>query len=658
MKRKRTIILIVILILGIVGIMKLNTQLKYNLNLRDYYHYNSEINLSLEEVVGERSLLVGVYDEPPITFLNKFNNYNAGIVVDYISQIAIEIRKDILLKVLPQRELLKTLAKGEADIVIVKRSREVEEKFDLTQTICVMKGRVLVRASDAISGIDDLHGRTLVTLTSDNSDDRIITFFKPYGDIKIVEVDNMYQCFALINSNLAVGFVGDDMEAAHFLNVTNRETNFKFLKPVLYEEEFCMAVQKGNERLLSVLNKGILELKKKNLIAQTQDKWLGDFESASMDIRKIELAYKVFLAVLSIIIFFSVWNYVITQKVNTKTRELSESKEKLRLIIDTMQSGIMVIENHSTIVECNDTIIRLLGVEKAELIGMNYNTIDALKPFMDEENMNRVFNVDNAYYYVTKQPFSGSKILIVIEDYTDKYFHEMRLRQESKMIAVGQLSAGLAHEIRNPLGLIKSYSYVIDKYCKDGIGQHALSVINDSVGRINKLIENLLRFSKLSSDESKQIDVEILLQDILALEGKNFELNGIRVICKVGGGPQKTVIINEDILKMILLNLINNSIDSFKEIQREDKVIEIAVEVSDTRLNIQIKDNGCGIEKEIQENIFNPFYSTKETGTGLGLYLIGTEIANHKGTITVESDVGEGTVFNILLPIKENANGL
>lgn len=637
--------------------MELNTELKYNLSLRDYIYYNSEMDLSVDGIVGERALLVGVHDEAPMTFLNRFNDYNAGIIVDYISQIAIEIRNDIHLKVLQKEDTLKALEMGDVDIAVVKRTNELEEEFDLTQTLCVTKGRILVKASGEFKEVEDLRGKTLVALSSDNSYGRIKAFFEPYGDIQIVEVENIYQCFALIGNNLAVGYVGDDMEAAHFLNVTNREASFKFLKPILYSEEITLAVPKGNTKLVNVLNKAILELKKKNLIAQTQFKWLGDFESDSMDLRKLELAYKVLLAVSSIIILFSVWNYVITQKVNTKTRELSESKEKLRLIIDTIQSGIMVIENHSVIVECNDTIKRLLGIEKAELIGRDFNTIEALKPFMEEENMNRIFNLGNAYYYVTKQQFSGSKILIVIEDYTEKYTHEMRLRQESKMIAVGQLSAGLAHEIRNPLGLIKSYIYVIDKYCRDEIGQHAISVINDSVGRINKLIENLLRFSKLSNDDSKLVDIESLLQDILALEGKNFELNGIRVISQVFGGNYKTAVVNEDILKMILLNLINNSIDSFKGLPKEDKTIEINVDVSDTQMTIRIRDNGCGIEREMQENIFNPFYSTKETGTGLGLYIIGTEIANCGGTVMVDSDLGEGTVFTILLPIKEREHG-
>ncbi len=406
-------------------------------------------------------------------------------------------------------------------------------------------------------------------------------------------------------------------------------------------------------QLLSTLNKGVLELKKKNLIAQTQYKWLGDFDSDSIDIKQVELANKVVFSISVIVVFFSIWNYTIAQKVNIKTRELSESEEKLRLIVNSIQSGIVVLEDESTIVACNDAMSKLIGVDQEALLGNTYRTIEPLKPFMKPENINQSFKLGNAYYYVTKRPFSERKTLVVIEDYTEKHIHEMRVRQEEKMIAVGQLSAGLAHEIRNPLGLIKSYSYIIEKYCEGAIEKHAITVINDSVRRINTLIESLLRFSKLSNNALKLIDIESLLQDIVLLVERTVDLKGIKIAYKTRGEKTKTVVVNEDVLKMVLLNLINNSIDSFKSVEKPNKAIEVVITVLASELRIMVKDNGCGIEKDVQENIFNPFYSTKETGVGLGLYIISTEIAHHEGVITVDSELGIGTEFNIVLPIKE-----
>nr|WP_315023466.1 transporter substrate-binding domain-containing protein [uncultured Aminipila sp.] len=653
MKKKKILLLIILLVICVVGIRKLDLNLKYNLSVLDYCKYNSVLTQREKTLLQEKPFLVGLYNEPPLAFLNEFNNYNTGIVVDYLSQLAIELRNDIHLKVESEAYLSDALNNEEIDIAVVERTPENEQKFEISQPLCVVKGKVLVKNNLGIDNIYDLTNMRLVALKSDNQNGRIQEYFKMKSNIEIIEVENIYQCFALINKDVAVGFVGDDMEAAHFLKVTNRETNFSFLKPTVYEKEICLATQKGNHELVNILNKGILELKKKNLIAQTQYKWLGNFDSDSLDLQKIELTYKIMIGIILIIVVFSSWNYVITQRVNSRTRELSESKEELRLIIDTMRSGIMVIKNDSVIIECNKAIEKLAGIARDNLIGINYNQIELLKPFIDEMNMNQVFNVKKAYYYITCQNFASNKKLISIEDYTEKYVHEKTARQEAKMIAIGQLSAGLAHEIRNPLGLIKSYSYIIEKYCTDEIGKHAISVINDSVGRINKLIENLLRFSRLSNDENKLVDIESLLNVILDLETKNIEQNNITVNSWVGGKYLRPIVMNEDVLKMILLNLLNNSIDSFEGIQREVKIINLSLTVEESHLNIKINDNGCGIEKEIIEDIFNPFYSTKEKGTGLGLYVISTEIFNNDGKISVESNHGEGTEFDIILPIKE-----
>ncbi len=652
MKKKYIIILATLAVIISVGIINLDVRLRYDMSWSDYYSYNSGLSSKEQEFLKEKALLVGVYNDPPLAFINEFNNDNAGVMVDYLSQLAIELSNNIHLKAGNKEKLLTALKNNEVDIIPVERTSVDAENIAYSQSLCVVKGKIAVKTTSDIEGINDLDGLTLVALDKDMDDGRIHNYFKNKVNINIIVVDNMYQCFALVRNDIAVGFIGDDMEIAHYINVTNRGNNYKFLEPILYEKDMCLAVKQENEELLSVINKGILALKKKNLVIQTQKKWLGDFDSHGIDFGQLDLAYKIVTAIVLIVGFFSSWNYVITQRVNTKTRELSESKAELRLIIDTLQRGIMVIENDSLIVECNDAITSLLKVPRDKLIGIDCHSIEPLRAFLEEKNIDNVFKEGNAYYYVTSQFYENNKRLIMIEDYTEKYMTESRARQESKMIAVGQLSAGLAHEIRNPLGLIKSYVYVLEKYCLNEISKHAIFVINDSVARVNNLIENLLRFSKLSNDETKQVDIKKLVDIILVLEEKNLEKNEIAVVTKIDGYTGRPIVLNEDTLKMILLNLINNSIDSFNDVERAVKVINLNISIQASEINITIADNGCGIEKNKLENIFNPFYSTKDSGTGLGLYIISTEIANNDGRISVESEFGQGTQFNISLPVK------
>ena len=652
MNKKKIILVAVLSILISVGIRNLDTRLRYNMNLIDYYNYNAGLSAKEQDFLKENLLLVGVYNDPPLAFTNEFNNDNAGITVDYLSQLAIELSNNIHLKAASQEGLLKAIKEDEIDLIAIEKSSRHQDILAYSQPLCVVKGKIAVKANSGIESVSDLDGQTLVALEEDIQDGRIHKYLNGKVNVNIMVVDNMYQCFALVRNNIAIGFIGDDMEAAHYINVTNRGNGYRYLEPELYKKEICLAVKKENTQLLTIINKGILELKKKNLVIQTQKKWLGDFDSHGIDFKQLELAYKIGLSIVVIIAGFSSWNYVITQRVNTKTRELSESKAELRLIIDTLQRGIMVIENDALIVECNDAITNLVGDKREKIIGKDYHDIDVLMPFLNPDNRDRVFNHNNSYYYVTCQLYENNKRLVMIEDYTEKHITERRLRQESKMVAVGQLSAGLAHEIRNPLGLIKSYVYILEKYCTNEISKHAIFVINDSVARINNLIENLLRFSRLSNEETKVVDIRNLVDLILSLEEKNLEKNDIKVTSRVIGNYKGPVVLNEDVVKMILLNLLNNSIDSFAGVDRVQKKIHLEVQIKDTEVLLTIVDNGCGIAKDKLENIFNPFYSTKDSGTGLGLYIISTEIANNDGRINVNSQFGEGTEFNIVLPIK------
>lgn len=650
MKKKKIAMLMIVIIAGLIIALTIDIKLKYDISLFDYAKYNSKLTAAEEAFIKEKPLNFGIYEEPPLAFTNEFNNYNAGIVTDYISQLAIETKSNVNMKIRPKSSIVQALESNEIDFTILENTPDNAKAADLSIPLLVVKTKILVPAGSDIYNLRDLSGRTFVTLCCENESTRIDSLLDEALNVEIIEVDNMYQCIALLRNNRVSGFIGDDMKAAHYLNVTSKNYNYRFLETVLAEKEMSLAVPKGSEDLLSVLNKGIVSLKKKNLIAQTQYKWLGDFKSDTFDLRVIELTNKIIGGIILIIGALTGWNYIITKRVNAKTRELLENKEELRLIIDAMKSGIMVIENNAIIVECNDALEKIVGVGRDDLIGKPYNDIRQLMPFVDMSKLNRVINIGRFYYLTSQIIINNNKKMVIIEDYTEKHLNERKARQESKMIAVGRLSAGLAHEIRNPLGLIKSYNFVIRKYKLDEIRQHSVSVIDNAVDSINTLIENLLRFSKLSNDEVKSVNIREIIEEIIET-AKNKARDDIEISHAFTGIPDEAVAINEGVLRMVIQNLIENGLDALSEDPKTGKEISVDASIHDNKLHLRIRDNGCGIDKEVIDNIFDPFYSTKETGTGLGLYIVNTEIENNNGTIAVESAKGRGTVFDVTLPI-------
>ena len=223
------------------------------------------------------------------------------------------------------------------------------------------------------------------------------------------------------------------------------------------------------------------------------------------------------------------------------------------------------------------------------------------------------------------------------------------------MSAIGQLAAGLAHEIRNPLGLIKNYTYILS--CdmeEDEVASHALQAIGESTDRINGLIENLLSFSRLSDETIKSVDIYGLLENIASLEEKKMEKAGIRF--EISCEENARFCTSEETLKITLINLVNNAVDAISDMKDggisrdEECIISCIVKGEGDLLVIEVADNGPGIPERDQEYLFVPFYTTKDYGTGLGLYTVSTELEKIGGTIRVESRPGQGARFIVTIP--------
>ncbi len=352
MKNKKRVVIIGIIVIVAVLIAYFYIDYRYDMTLSEYFLYSQSISEQERALLTEQPIQFGVYDYPPLSYTNQYNNLNVGLIVDYLAQIGIEFGHDIVLRVGDKSILQANLEAATIDAMVIEKDLLRGTKIPYSDSVLTIKGSVLVPESANFRKLGDLEGQSLVAIRRHHVIDRIDQARFAALSISIVEVDNMYQCFALLKNGSVVGYIGDDMEASHFLNVTNKGSFYRFLDDTYYEKEIVFAVNPQKPYLVDILNKAILSLKKKNLIVQTQYKWLGDFEAEGIDPRQMELIYKMALGIVVIIGFFSFWNYLITKKVNEKTRELLESREELRLIIDTMHSGIIVMDNNGLILDC------------------------------------------------------------------------------------------------------------------------------------------------------------------------------------------------------------------------------------------------------------------------------------------------------------------
>jgi two-component system NtrC family sensor kinase len=229
-----------------------------------------------------------------------------------------------------------------------------------------------------------------------------------------------------------------------------------------------------------------------------------------------------------------------------------------------------------------------------------------------------------------------------------------QLHATEKLASIGQLAAGVAHEINNPLGTIMIYSSILNKelakvhenkqYSDD------LNLIIDEAKRCRNIVSNLLNFARQGKLRLTEVNVLDVISSIVKTAFINPLCKGISI--SLHSDTDETIIkADADQIKQVFLNVVNNACEALDEVQ--NKKIEICISRDNENLFIDVKDNGCGIPKENLGKLFTPFFTTKKMGmgTGLGLAITYGIIKMHRGDIKVFSSPGEGAVFTIKLPV-------
>jgi signal transduction histidine kinase len=253
---------------------------------------------------------------------------------------------------------------------------------------------------------------------------------------------------------------------------------------------------------------------------------------------------------------------------------------------------------------------------------------------------------------------------LIIQEADAKLELERSLRQSEKLATVGQLASGLAHEIGTPLNIIYGRAEMIKKRLKGEEGiQKNLEIIVHQTERITKIIQQLLGFARKKKPEQTALNISTILETAVDLLNHQIQKQGVEVVKDLRENLSP-VVGDPDQLQQVFLNLILNAIQSMPEGGRlclsvsSKKISKQGLEC-DLRQYVEVcvEDTGVGMEKEVIQNLFNPFFTTKDTGTGLGLMVTQGIVQDHEGWIDVGSEVGKGSIFKVYLPSWQGGEG-
>lgn len=260
---------------------------------------------------------------------------------------------------------------------------------------------------------------------------------------------------------------------------------------------------------------------------------------------------------------------------------------------------------------------------------------------------------------VSKFKYKGRKALLFnVVDITNTKLIERQLIIKNKMYSLGQVAAGVAHEIRNPLTGINGYLFALNSLCQEGVSnncknkmmQEIIDQIQDASGIIESVIKRVMDFSKPGSPKMKLININEALHSAIRLSKMAMRRFKI-IIEKSFDNDLPCCYADFNLVEQMIVNLLSNASQAMEETTAK-KIVRIESFSRDNNVQVVVSDSGPGITDELKDRIFEPFFSTKEEGAGIGLNIVQRIVADHNGSISFSKSKMGGAKFNIEIPIE------
>jgi two-component system, NtrC family, sensor histidine kinase AtoS len=370
----------------------------------------------------------------------------------------------------------------------------------------------------------------------------------------------------------------------------------------------------------------------------------------------------------------------------------TDPRENIGLkILNSLRCGILSVSLERKITAINEIALRILELENADYVNSSIEDVfqgqeqllqilkDACQmknlPSRAELGLNTKDGAERTVGYtvsfIKNDEGNIEGISLFFKDLTLVEQMNEQEKLKDRLAALGQMAAGLAHEIRNPLAAIELTTSLIKRKLGDQPAQISqLESIHSEVRKLNKIVTDCLEFVRPVKVSTEKVDLEKLLEGSLANALSTVSKGSIKIVKEYH--PTPAVSLDQNQMKQVFVNILINSLQAVGP----EGNIEIACgpsslfpkstnypngRTAETNLSLQVNlapyawvkvaDNGCGIAEEILSKIFYPFFTTKERGSGIGLAIAQKIVDSHRGSIDVESEVGKGTTFTIKLPL-------
>jgi two-component system sensor histidine kinase AtoS len=361
-----------------------------------------------------------------------------------------------------------------------------------------------------------------------------------------------------------------------------------------------------------------------------------------------------------------------------RTKSLEKVYRFHKGIVQSISSGLMTVDFNGIITFINSAALGLLEFQYQELVGSPIKNLFAdereadkvLDELLNKKKMfesreinligrtKKLIPIGFTTTLLSAQDSAYDGVIISFRDLTNLHHTRLQMERIDRLTTLGEVSAGIAHEIRNPLAGIKTSAQVLEETFSPGDHRSQLVArIVKEIDRSNELLKKFFNFAKPGKPKQEYVSLETLIEGVYLLLSSKMHKKEI-VFEKNIESDIPDIYVDENQIEQVLINLFLNSLDAMEKgdsmtvtLKYVEKLEEVVLENSTKVVVMEIKDTGCGIDSDNLERIFNPFFTTKSDGVGLGLSISSRLIEENGGRILVESEKNQGTQVFIYFPV-------
>ncbi len=337
-----------------------------------------------------------------------------------------------------------------------------------------------------------------------------------------------------------------------------------------------------------------------------------------------------------------------------RSAALVRAAQEWRACFDTLADPLAIMrQGGCEVLRANTAFARVAGVAPNMLPGLRcsehvYGRVPCpSRFFLPAEGAEREATFGHRIWLLRSYPFAEGAIVVVFKDVTDEREVANRLSHAEKMVAVGQLAGGVAHEINNPLGGILAFAQLMSREQRSAEDQENLRLIQDAAMRAKRIVESLLRFSRRQTGDARSpVDLAEVAEEALFLVGPQLKGGSVEV---ARAYEPAVALANANQVQQIAVNLLVNAIQA---VRGKGRITVLVGPAEAGRVQLAVADDGPGVPPEIAKRIFEPFFTTKPEGqgTGLGLSICYQIAEEHGGTVRLDPGVARGACFVLDLP--------